>query len=334
MNMRNNKIIHTCENLKAKTGFEVRILDYGRKGEQGKLEVILNGLKLRFNVEFRSEVRIHQLGNIIEKATGDAPFLLIADNLFPQVKELLRKEKVNYLDNTGNFFLQAQGQYIYVEAGGRRTQVKEKTTRAFTSAGLRVLYLFLMDESHVNRPQRVIAKEAGVAAGNINYVFQGLKDEHYLLQKNNKEYLLKNKRQLLDKWISGWHEKLSPSLQLGRFRFLKKEDYHNWKNMALKQNETYWGGENAGAIMTDYLIPEVYTLFTSEPLTEFMKRYRLIPDPEGDIFVFEKFWNNTDTFSPTVVHPLLAYASLLQNSDRRSRDTAQRIYDELLHHRF
>ena len=64
-----------------------------------------------------------------------------------------------------------------------------------------------------------------------------------------------------------------------------------------------------------------------------MKNYRLVPDLEGNIKVFKHFWideqENTNT-----VHPLLAYADLMNKGDRRCTETAQKIYDEYLQDQF
>ncbi|MBR0532375.1 MAG: hypothetical protein IJJ96_07185, partial [Bacteroidales bacterium] len=54
-----------------------------------------------------------------------------------------------------------------------------------------------------------------------------------------------------------------------------------------------------------------------------IKTARMIPDPEGDIFVYKKFWSTEGV--PAVV----VYADLLSIDDDRCREAAMRIKEGL-----
>ena len=118
-----------------------------------------------------------------------------------------------------------------------------------------------------------------------------------------------------------------PTLHIGNFRFTKSNDENNWKEITLKPNETYWGGEPAGKIITNYLVPEIFTLFTDETRNNLIKNYRLVPENTGNIKAYKKFWKGQATFNETVVHPLLAYADLMNTGNSRCMETAKMIYD-------
>jgi hypothetical protein len=64
-----------------------------------------------------------------------------------------------------------------------------------------------------------------------------------------------------------------------------------------------------------------------------MKNYRLVPDVNGNVKVYKKFWENEE-MNNNVVHPLLAYTDLINKGDRRCTETAEKIYDELLQNKF
>lgn len=64
-----------------------------------------------------------------------------------------------------------------------------------------------------------------------------------------------------------------------------------------------------------------------------MKKYRLVPDNNGNVKVFKKFWEN-DAVNNNVVPPLLVYTDLINQGDRRCTETAQKIYDEYLQDKF
>src|SRR5690606_11319598 len=107
------------------------------------------------------------------------------------------------------------------------------------------------------------------------------------------------------------------------------DDFYNWKGIPLRNSKTYWGGEPAGALFTNYLRPEELTLYTAEERTDLIKNYRLVPDLNGNVKVYKKFWKY-DEVNDNTVHPLLAYADLITKGDRRCTETAQKIYDEYL----
>lgn len=143
---------------------------------------------------------------------------------------------------------------------------------------------------------------------------------------------MQNKKELLNKWIAAYEEKLKPSLEVGTFRFLNEEDFRNWKNLSLNPNKSWWGGEPAGDLLTNYLRPETLTIYTEETRNELIKNYRLIPDPKGNIRAYKKFWQ-IDLDEKTAP-PLLVYADLLSTNDSRCIETAQKIYDEYLQNKF
>jgi hypothetical protein len=56
------------------------------------------------------------------------------------------------------------------------------------------------------------------------------------------QYKLINKRQLWEKWVTAYAEKLQLAFNILAFRFLKQDDFLNWKNLHMKENNTLWGG--------------------------------------------------------------------------------------------
>jgi hypothetical protein len=195
---------------------------------------------------------------------------------------------------------------------------------------LKVLYLFLMDTNLTNQPQRAIAEEAGVALGNINYILNGLKELKFLIEKNHRTFQLINKNELLQKWMNSFEEKLKPTLHIGNFRFARTDDEKIWKQIQLKPHHTFWGAEPAGGIITNYLMPEIFTLYTEETRNNLIKNYRLVPEQNGNIKVYKKFWKDHDGFNETVVHPILAYTDLLNTGNSRCLETAKMIYDKYI----
>jgi hypothetical protein len=163
--------------------------------------------------------------------------------------------------------------------------------------------------------------------GNINYIYNGLKDLGFLIRKNKDTYLLTRKKELLEKWMGAYEEKLKPSLKIGNFRFAKENDFANWKNLDIQPEKTCWGGEAAADLLTDYLRPAELMLYTRESRSELMKNYRLIPDQEGPVSIYQKFWHQPEAITAP---PLLVYADLMNTHDKRSLETAEKVYDKFL----
>lgn len=325
------KIVYTAlENLRKHTGIEGWFTATYKDYLDGEVRLLFNMGEERFTIEVKHEIRTHQLEHIRQLAARYKDLLLIADTIFPKIKDELRKIGVGYLDAAGNIFIQTDKNHVWIE--GHKIEKTEiiKVNRAFTATGLKAVYLFLIDENMVNQPQRTIADEAGIALGNINLIFNGLKEHGFLIEKGKNLLQIINIERLMERWMEVFEEKLKPTLHIGNFRFAKSNDENTWKELILKPNETYWGGEPAGEIITNYLIPEIFTLYTDETRNNLIKNYHLVPETKGNIKMYKKFWKGQATFNDTVVHPLLAYADLMNTGNSRCMETAKMIYDRLL----
>lgn len=100
--------------------------------------------------------------------------------------------------------------------------------------------------------------------------------------------------------------------------------------MQLQTDKTWWGGEPAGDILTNYLKPLELTLYTKENRNELIKKYRMVPDTNGNIKIYKAFWYQQNEKNEKTVHPLLVYADLINTGDQRCLETAQKIYEQYL----
>jgi len=299
------------------------------KDIDGEIVLTVDNKPIKYFIEIKNELRGHQLNQIFDLNKKHQPFMMVAAHLFPKIKEELREHNVAYLEANGNIFLKHNGIMLLIETNKPLAIEKETGNRAFTKTGLKVVFEFLRNETWVNQTYQVIAEHTGTTVGNVHKIITGLQQNGFLLPIRKNEYRLNNKKELLNKWMAAYEEKLKPTLRIGRFRFLKKDDFINWKRIQLKPGKTTWGGEPAGDLLTNYLRPEELTLYTNEARTELVKNYRLIPDEKGNIKVYQKFWRKDNAEAITAPH-LLVYADLMNMNDRRCRETAQKIYDEFL----
>lgn len=298
-------------------------------GLDGQLELSWQDYHIKFNTVIKRELRNAQIPQLEDMAKANPPFLIMAQRIFPKIKEALRDHKIAYMEANGSLYLNQANLLLWIDVNNPIPIKSTKTNKAFTKTGLKVVYQFLLDQNWVNKPYREIAEYIGTGTGTISNVFKGLEQEGFLIKLTKNENLLGNIQNLMEKWIQAYEKQLKPNLYIGEFRFLDPEDFFQWRNLQLKPGWTFWGGEPAGDIYTNFLRPEILTIYSKEQRAELMRNYRLIPEKNGPIKVYEKFWNE-ETPVPNTVHPFLAYADLISKGDRRCRDTANKIFDEYL----
>lgn len=332
--MTEQEIIHLAlGNLQKQTHIKGLWKPAAQKEYDGQVTLKLNNKDIKFYVEIKKELRNHHLQKIEALNRDYPPIMVVAGRLFPKIKEELRNQNIAYLEANGNVYIKNNSNFIWIDANESiRTETKTGS-RAFTKTGLKVLFQFMLDETWVNRTYREIAKQTGTGIGNITNIINGLKQDGFLLPIARNKYKLSHKKELLNKWVVAYDLRLKPNLKMGTFRFLKEEDFNNWRNMPLQNGKTWWGAEPAGNLLTNFLHPAELTLYTTETRNSLIKNYRLIPDENGNVNAYQKFWQ-FDEKNKKTVPPLLVYADLINMNDRRCIETAQKVYDGFLQNKF
>lgn len=170
----------------------------------------------------------------------------------------------------------------------------------------------------INLTQRELAEHTKVGLGTIPLVIEGLKETGYLIPLNNKTHIWENRKGLLERWITAYATELRPKLE--KERYTLKGD---WQEIRFDPQKTVWGGEPAADILTNYLRPEKFILYTKENRMDLIKKYKLMPDKNGEIEVLDMFWGQADE---KTAPPLLVYADLKLEGGKRNNETAEKIY--------
>ncbi len=304
------------------------------KGLDGIIDLRFEGQKVkRYYIEVKRELRNHDLPKLMNQRNQWPNFMVIAENIFPKIKEELRNANIAYLETNGNMYLwQPPNHQIWIDTNKIETPNK-RPAKGLTKTGLKIVFLILTQETFINRTYRQIAQTAGVALGVVNQTFQTLKNLRLIVPKTKDQYILTEKKTLLDKWLVGYEEKLKPTLHIGNFTFIDRNDFLNWKTMPLDLATTTWGGEPAADLLTNYLNPEILTLYTTEAIGNLTKKYRLVPDKLGKLKIYRRFWMTTEATTNTVP-VLLVYTDLVNAGNPRCAEAAEKIYDEYLRHQF
>jgi len=258
--------------------------------------------------------------------------LLVTDHVTPALAEELKARRISFLDTAGNAYLDQPNFYIWVK--GQKAATRPTTPeigRAFQPTGLQVLFALLCDPRAINRPYRDLAAMAGVAHGTVGWVIPDLQRLGFAADLKGKRGTrrLFNLEQLLDQWVTAYARVLRPRLLIGRYYIPTIE---GWKDWPIAEYDATWGGEPAGALLTNYLRPGELTLYAEKLPGALAGRQRFTRDPgvghNAAIDVRKRFWNFPgDPAHPTITPPILVYADLLATGDARCIETAKMIYD-------
>ena len=277
------------------------------------------------NVVLKNEVRPVTLSLMDSIFDTENSVLFAAAYITPKAKTALKTKKINYIDGFGNAYIDLENVKIYVEKGNAKPIVNPKN-EIFTLTGAKVLFELLQNPDSVNtNTYREWADKCGIALGSVSKFMNALTNEGFLIKVNSTEKQLIRREELLQRWIPLINEKVLPNYFVETFQF-GKTTQRNWKNI---EHEMQWAGEPAAGILTNYLNPEEFSLFTNLDKTEIIKRAGLLPNKDGNISIYKPFWKIVEKDSKTVP-PLLIYAQLMYQGNSRNVETAKLIYDEFL----
>ncbi len=328
---------HAIDALHRETGVTANIVEFEPRTHDQRFDAVIDIAGTRLFAEIKNWAQHGNIGAIINQIKAmPGPGILVADFVNPQMANTLKDHDVQFIDTVGNAYLKDNGLHVMIKGNRRPTATlteKKPTGRAFSNTGLKVVYAFLCDPALVNAPYRDIADAAGVAVGTVGWVLKDLRANGYVRQqRRDKDRYLTKKRQLLDRWVETYPERLKPKQKLGTFDAGKPGW---WTTIDLTEFHAYWGGETAAALLTKHLRPEIATIYVDqEKWTDIVIAARLRKrDPtahtENPVHIYRAFWRRP--FDETnIVHPILVYADLIATADPRNIETAQIIFKEFL----
>jgi len=283
----------------------------------------------RFDAEVKRMLDPQTLGQAIDQMKRlPEKALLVTQYVNPNMAERLKQVDIPFLDTLGNAYLNAPPIFVYMKGHAPQRFPRERPTRAFVPAGLKVVFALLCQQELADAPFRTIAQTTHVALGTVAWVLDDLTRLGHLLIMGKRGRRLIRKQQLLERWVGTFPNQLRPKLLLGRFA---APDPKWWEQTRIGDFHAYWGAEPAAARLTGYLKPEFMTVYIRDTPGRFLAANRLRTDAKGNVEILKAFWDTTcDWTNPEIVHPLLVYADLLAAGDTRNLETARQIYDEQL----
>ncbi|MHA1939313.1 MAG: type IV toxin-antitoxin system AbiEi family antitoxin [Candidatus Thorarchaeota archaeon] len=255
--------------------------------------------------------------------------VLITKYVTPQVADRLKTMNIQFVDAAGNAYINKPPLFIFVKGNKLIDKYRpDRPPRAFQRAGLQVVFALLCNPGLENTPFRKIANVATVALGTVEWVMDDLRRMGCLVDIRKRTRRLIRKVDLLNRWVTIYPEHLKPKLMIGRFT---ADNFDWWKQADLQEFAAYWGGEVAATVLTEYLKPQIVTIYAYQPVGRLLAKNKLRKHPNGNIEILKAFWNfEHNWLHRKLVHPLLIYADLLAAGDARNIETARIIYEQEL----
>ncbi len=306
------------------------ILEIGT--EWGKVEVIAE-IKTRL-----TRPAIQHL--LLIRRNDTIPFVLFTEYVNAAVADELKKNQMNFVDCQGNVFLYIPDK-IYVDVQGKKPdKTPEKTqTALFQPKGMQLIFVLLTQENAINEPIRVLKQKAGIAFERVATAMNELLERGYVFETKNNTVQWLKKKELLEKWLVNYGDRLRPKLVLGKYKIAPHAAAHapELLHEAFPDDEENYalGGSLAGDCLIHYYRGQTTEIFVRPEQAERVRlALRLMPAGETDatllnLFTREVLYRDQKIRHP-VVHPLLIYAELLYQGGDRAADAAGRIYDAYL----
>jgi hypothetical protein len=290
--------------------------------------MVVQGKTLDYYAEIKTNfTNAYRLILLMRREKLNYPLLLIAKYVNAHMADQLKQDGLEFIDTAGNAFINNPTLYVFVK-GNRPPEILKKPPleRAFKPAGLKMIFAFLCNPGFENKTYREIAAAIDVALGTVDWIMKELRELGFLLDMGKRGYKLTQKENLLRRWVIAYPERLRPKLMLGRYR----GEIGWWQQKTLDPLKAQWGGEVAAARFTQYLKPELITIYTApQQLNQLLFENRLKRDVAGDVEILARYWTPVEMWKyDDLVHPILVYADLLATGNQRNIETAKLIYEQ------
>lgn len=314
----------------------------GTNRDEDRLE-LLEGEMLNATISLRCVTLMHLRPTHIEHIAaqlGSFPDggILLTNYANPSITKALTSKGINFFDLSGNCRIHTAGFYFAVDGLKPVKEDKPTSNKAFELAGMKLILALLSGLAPITASYRDLAQAAGISLGTVGPALDGLDGAGFIMHRDKPAIRkLINKKKLLERWVETFTEKIKPKLFVGNYEL---DNHYLWKEINLADYGGYWGGEVGAEILTNYIKPQVFTIYiNAEKRSKLFAAARIRKaDPMGNnqrttVEVYEKFGPDYPAFSSyphDVVNPIIVYADLIGTHDSRNLDVAQAVYDSRL----
>ncbi|EJZ7971176.1 TPA: hypothetical protein KD865_002288 [Vibrio parahaemolyticus] len=283
----------------------------------------------------KTPLTVVQIADYRNQSPSPCKYVFLTDHVNPALAQRLKEAKVQFIDHSGNAYLDQGKFFIFVKGNKpKHNRLKEKQVlgKAFGKKGLQVIYVLLTKPEAIMLPYRELAKTSNVSLGTIGDVMLDLDNQGYI-DKNAKKLL--NGKSLTQKWAKEYGYLLvknTPNIQY-------TTDNIDWcTNELLNQCNALLGGDAAADRYTHFLSSNKARVYISKENSKLLLRHARLKQIREDehysvkIEIVEPFTELDVLKGPleNLVNPLIVYAELLASDDVRNLEVAEKLYDQYL----
>ena len=283
--------------------------------------VDISGIK--FRCEIKQYVKSSQIPSIINQCKSNDTNLLVAEYISSTAMERLVEQDINVLDTSGNCFVEVKDRLFIHITGNKKTLPDKEKGMNFKVSGFKVLFSILTLEDEQIPSIRNLASKSGSSNGTVKHVIDVLEANDYIISSGKNKFI-KDRERLLEDWVDLFNKSQRSALQLGRASWIipNKE----WQKVSLPEG-MIWGGDPGAYLMNGYMTPAEFCIYTELPVKEIVKTKAMVPNKEGDVIFYQKFWEGKLSELGSAI---LFYADLINQNNSRCLEAAKRIRDERL----
>lgn len=256
--------------------------------------------------------------------------LLVADSIDPKVKEHLKKNGFGYFDTSKDCYLplsfKLEEDYLDKRLFNESI-IKRKGFKA--ESNLKLLLYFLAKPKSLQYTQRQLATNLDLSLGAINKTLASL-DNLKLIVSRRKTRYLGRLEEIINRFRISFLDIEEKKMSLGRYSPIKEDFYEQWKNIDIKKINSYWGGETAASIRTNYLFPEIYKIYTyNDQVSSLLKELKLKKDPNGKIEILKSFWPDEINNDDGTIPDFLTLCELINSGIDRNIETSKILEEKI-----
>jgi hypothetical protein len=267
----------------------------------------------RYDPEIQSRLSLSSLSATLSHLKKYPRPLLVTTHVSPEVINELVKRNVEFVDTSGNCYLNSKVGYILVR-GQKRLVVKETTP--FSTAGLKIVFVLLTQPDL--QTYRDIATASEVSLGKVSTAIKVLVQQGYLFKTATGKIQITEREQLIKRWELGYVEVLRPKLNPHGFKMVQSLESF------VKRLETgLIGGEWGAAKLSKFLRPESVSVYLPQNARPRLQHeMKLVPTFERpQVYLLDQLQPS----KTKLAHPLLIRAELLALGDERLREVADKL---------
>ena len=261
-------------------------------------------------------------------------WILFAPAISGPTGQQLAARGVQYVDLQGNCRVNLGDSYIAM-VEGRRTPRVAAHDKGMRLPGYQTTFTLLAKPSLVREPLRAIAEAAEVSRQAVVDALARLTHDR-ALSRTKRGYLWSPKgwSDAVDRWAVGYHDAVRPQLIVGRFYAPELDPAaleERIRPILDSCGAWRWGGAAAAWRVAPHYRGDKTVVHLREVPSDLQRRLRVIPGRDGPLVILRALGGlSFHGATPDTVHPLLAWAELLEENHDRAFEGAAELREKAL----